>query len=178
MQARHIALGGILSALTLVFLYLSVLFGTNTLTFMTLASFMVPIALMRSSLRTAFMVFITSSLLAFILVPVNTALMYTLFFGIYGLIKYFIEKLRRLSLEIILKLCFFNCQLILISFLMYFQGYDILNMPKNFIQKYSFLNIPYLNFIFIGFGVQLAFLVFDYGLTLLIDYYNRFMKKY
>ena len=91
-KALNITTGGILIALTLVVLYLTAIISVNTLTLLTIASVFVPIALMRCNLKTAIVVYIGASLLSFLLVPLNISIMYILFFGIYGIIKYLAEK--------------------------------------------------------------------------------------
>ena len=49
---------------------------------------------------TFLLVYIVSSLLCLLLMPPNISTLYILFFGIYGLLKYFIEKLNHLFLPL------------------------------------------------------------------------------
>ena len=82
MTTKQLVTGALLSALTLVALYFTFLLPTNTLTLLTIASVMVPIALIRGNVKTSLLVYITSSILCLILMPLNISVLYILFFGI------------------------------------------------------------------------------------------------
>ncbi len=178
MKAKDLTLGGVCVALTLIFLYFTLIFKTNTLTLLTLASFVVPLALMRGNLKTALLVYISSTLLAFLLLPINVSLLYGLFFGIYGLIKYFIERSQHLAVELFLKLLFFN--LVGAVFILFFKAFIdplLLEKPLLLISRYlPQLSIP-LKWTILLLSFQGVFLVFDYALTLLIDYYQQHLSR-
>ena len=108
MKSRDIAIGGILVALTIIVLYATSILPISTLAILTIASAIIPICIIRSNVQTSIFVYISSSLIAFFLVPINISLLYFIFFGVYGIVKYFIERIRKENLEIILKLVFFN----------------------------------------------------------------------
>ena len=179
LKTKHLTVGGTLTALTMIFLSLASIFTTNTLTLLTLACFMVPIGLMRGGIKTACMIYISSSFLCLILVPLNISLAYILFFGVYGLVKSIIEKKRILVLEIFLKLIFFNSIFAILLILMQtLLGYSLLNKLQVVLTKYFISNNISLSYLFIGLLIQLAFLIFDYALTLLIDYYHKYASKF
>ncbi len=179
LKAQHLTLGGTLTALTMIFLYLASIFTTNTLTLLTLASFMVPIGLIRGGIKIACMIYISSSFLCLIVVPLNIALVYILFFGVYGLVKSIIEKKRILILEIFLKLVFFNSVFVILLILIQtLLGYSLFNKLQVVLAKYFISSTINLNYVVIGFLIQLAFLIFDYALTLLIDYYHKYASKF
>ncbi|MGL4798688.1 MAG: hypothetical protein ACRCWY_04700 [Cellulosilyticaceae bacterium] len=178
MQAKDMALGGLLSALAMVILYMTYLIPTNTLTLLTLASFMVPLALIRSHIRTAFLVYITTTLLSALLLPPNISLMYGLFFGGYGLIKYFTEKLSSPIAEWVCKFLFFNS-----VFFIGLQTFIALISPSllanvNQLSMKYFPQVPYGGFILLCLMAQGAFVVFDYALTLLIDMYYKYFPHH
>ncbi|GAB6167867.1 hypothetical protein JCM1393_03270 [Clostridium carnis] len=156
MKARDITQSGILIALTLIILYSTSLIPISTLSVLTLASCLVPIAIMRSSIKNGFLVYIASTLIGFLFIPINIIIFYGLFFGIYGIIKFYIEKINKLPLEIALKLIFFN--------LIFFIIFLLLN---NFI-KINFTVIPLWIICLLA---QPVFLIFDYALTLIISVY-------
>ncbi|EOR20852.1 hypothetical protein A500_15255 [Clostridium sartagoforme AAU1] len=106
MKIRDITVSAILIALTIIILYLNLLLPISTLSILTLASLLVPIALIKSSIKSAFSVYIISSIIGFFILPINIISLYASFFGIYGIIKYYIEKINKFYLEIILKLIF------------------------------------------------------------------------
>lgn len=155
MKSNNIAQSGILIALTLAILYSTSLLPISTLSILTVASCLIPISIIRTSLKNTILVYLSCSILSFFLVPINISLLYSLFFGIYGIIKFFIEKLDNLIYEIILKLIVFNVLL--------FSLYIIFKL-------------------FIGFKIELSlwililiaqatFLIYDYALTIIITYF-------
>ena len=159
MKSKHIAESGILIALTLVVLYATSLLPISTLSVLTISSCLIPICIIRTSIKNAFLVYVCSSILSLMIVPINISIAYILFFGIYGIIKYYIEKIHKLPYEILLKLLVFN---ILLS-LMY---YLVTAFSKNIVLPYSL----YIVIIF----AQIIFLVYDYALTLIITiYFNK-----
>lgn len=177
MSAKNISIGGILTALTILLLYLTLLIPTNTLTLLTLASFMVPIALIRCNLKTSILVYICSSLLSFLLLPFNIFLLYLIFFGCYGIIKSLIEGLDKLPLEWVLKLVFFNT----IFFISINVARELLspNVFDNLNRLADKLlpSLPSSRFLFLWLVGQLVFILFDYALTLLVDTYYKYFKN-
>ncbi|MCR4943562.1 MAG: hypothetical protein K5986_03735, partial [Clostridium sp.] len=91
----------------------------------------------------------------------NYFLMYIMFFGFYGIIKYFIEKIHKIYIEIMLKFGFFNIVFIL-----------ALTVFKTFIGD---LNIKLPMWLFI-IAAEVAFFIFDYALTILISFYIEKFK--
>ena len=71
MKARDIALGGILVALTTIVLYATSILPISTLAILTIASALIPVCIIRSNIQTSIFVYISSSLIAFFLVPIN-----------------------------------------------------------------------------------------------------------
>lgn len=162
MNSKRIATNAFLIALTIIILYLNIILPISTISILTLSSAFIPIALIRNSIKDAFLVYISSSIISFFLLPLNIVLLYICFFGIYGIVKYFIEKINNITLEIILKLAFFNFILI-IGFLIF----------KSFLPINS-IKIPIWLFIVL---CQIIFLIFDYALTLLISFYIEKIHK-
>lgn len=164
MKSKYIAESGLLVGLTLVVLFTTSIFSISTLSILTVASCLIPISIIRTSIKNAILVYIASSILSFVLISINIAVYYTLFFGIYGIIKYFIEKTRNLPLEILLKLISFNV-LLGITYL---------------ITK-SFLSIiyPSISLWLLWIIAQAVFFIYDYALTLAISFFlKRFNKNF
>lgn len=160
MKSRYITESGLLIALTLVILYATSIIPISTLSILTIASCLIPISIIRTSIKNTILVYIASSVLSFILVPTNIALYYTLFFGIYGIIKYFIEKIRIIPLELLFKLIAFNLLLGIIYLI---------------IKSFLVVLLPKLSLWILFLGAQVVFLVYDYALTLAISFFlNRF----
>ncbi|EKQ53042.1 MULTISPECIES: hypothetical protein [unclassified Clostridium] len=163
MKAKYIAENGILVALTLVVLYATSILPISTLSILTIASCLIPISIIRTSIKGTMLVYLASSVLSFFLVPTNIALYYTLFFGIYGIIKSFIERLKNLPIEILLKLIAFNILLAIMYFVI-----------SNFL---GILNIKYPLYL-LWIISQIVFLIYDYALTLIISFYLNRIHKY
>lgn len=153
MKGKNITFGGILTALTLGTLYLTNLIPINTLTFLTIASCYIPIAIIKCNFKTGALIYLCSSILSFFILPINISTLYFVVFGLYGLIKYFIERLNKLPLEILSKFLFIN----LVIFL--FMG----------VFKSSF-GAQVSSLIFLVF-LNIAFFIYDYALTLIITIY-------
>lgn len=163
LKAKDLALGGILTSLTVIVLFINILIPINTFAILTISSCFVPIAIIRSNVRVGIFVYIASSIIGFFLVPLDIMIPFILYFGIYGLVKFYIEKLRNMPLEILLKLLFSNIMLIL-GYILYTKFIAPIN-----------LNIPIWILIILA---QIAFLIFDYALTLIITFYiSKFHNK-
>lgn len=163
LKAKDLALGGILTSLTVIALFINILIPINTFAILTISSCFVPIAIIRSNVRVGIFVYIASSIIGFFLVPLDLMIPFILYFGIYGLVKFYIEKLRNMPLEILFKLAFSNIMLII--------GYILFT---KFIAPIN-LNIPIWILIILA---QIAFLIFDYALTLIITFYiSKFHNK-
>lgn len=156
MKAKEITLSGILTGLTIVILYLNLLLPISTISILTLASLLIPIALIRGSMKSAILVYVSSSIIGLFILPLNIMILYILFFGIYGIVKFYIEKINKLPLEIFIKLIFFNIILLLSFFV--FKAFIPIEITK----------LPIEIFLIIA---EIVFLVFDYALTLLISFY-------
>lgn len=163
MKSKYIAESGVLIALTLVILFSTSILTISTLSILTVASCLIPIAIIRTSIKNAILVYIASSILSFILIPTNIAIYYTLFFGIYGIIKHIIEKVRNMPLEILFKLISFNVLLGITYFI-----------TKSFL---SFV-YPDISLWLLWLAAQIVFLIYDYALTMAISFFlNRFNKN-
>lgn len=158
-MSKKIAYGGILLGLNIILLLLSSIIPINTIFFMGLSSLPIAIVIMQYGTKTGAIFYMASIILSFIVLQ-NKAqwIMYVFTFGIYGLIKYLIEKGRAIFIEIILKLGFANLTIIIL--------YSIL--------KYMVV-IPINLFTIISF--QIAFIIYDYVYSLFIDYYEENIKK-
>ena len=162
MKSKYIAESGLLVSLTLVILYATSIIPISKLSILTVASCLIPISIIRTSIKNTILVYVASSVLSFFLVPTNIALYYTLFFGVYGIIKYLIEKAKNNPIELFLKLISFNILLGII-----------------YLITKSFLIISTSNFPLwiIWLAAQIVFLIYDYALTLVISFFlKRFHK--
>lgn len=161
MKSKDITLGGLLTGISVVILYSTSFLPISTISILTIASCIIPICIINSSIKTAFFVYISSSILSFFICPdKNIAIMYSLFFGIYGIVKYIIEQKRNMLMELIYKFIFFN-----ISF---FIGITIVILLLG-------ETVSILPFWLLWIICQPVFIIYDYALSMIITWY---LKKY
>jgi len=156
--AKKIAFGGILTALSLVILYLASYLPTIRLTMYFLASIVSGIMLVEMGVSQAWILYGATCLLAFMLLGNSTGIIpYIFVFGLYPMIKYYIEKIKKISVEIVLKLLFFNGAVALIYIVW-----------KNLFMADITISIP-IKWVLVG--MQPVFIFYDYIFTRVIFYY-------
>lgn len=166
-NAKKIAVAGVLLALSVVTLFGATFVPGVELTLYTLTSAYVAMIVIEYNAATAWLFYIASVLLSALLVPNKGGLIpYVIFFGVYAIIKYWIEKSKKLSrpLEIILKLLFCNAMIGLgyVFFAAAFTGA---------------IRLPDAAWPILLAGAQLFFLAYDYVLTLVIGFYLKRRPK-
>jgi hypothetical protein len=163
-KTRTITLAAVLTALSVVFLYLANLIPTIRLGFAAAASLFAVAAVIETGLVSAVFVFVGSSVLGALLLPDKTPIiLYVLFFGYYPIIKSLAERIRRVILNWILKVAVFEAAFSASWFLF-----------KNLIFNSKYLNT---HIIFVYLAGTAAFIVFDIGLTRLIGFYIQRISK-
>lgn len=163
-KSSNIARGGLLTALGIIFIYLSNIAPTSKIYLLGIASCIIPLSIMWTNIKNSIVVYGATCILSILLIGFKGGVAaYILFFGLYGFVKLYIERLRKLPLEIILKLAFFNITvgLIFLIYRVFFAGLLKIN-----------ISIYLAMFIF-----QFVFLMYDYALTLFIGYVNRHYIK-
>jgi len=151
-------LTGILSALVVLALVLESIAPTGRLGFYVLAAFILSVILLECGIRFAWAGYVVTSVAGFIAVPEKLNIIpYIAFFGIYTVLKYHIESLRVVWLEIVLKLAAFNLFL-----------WPAWSLAKTFLPEALTMGwgVPAA-----GAVLQILFLLYDYLFTLWIRYY-------
>ena len=178
MKAKDIALGGILVALTTIVLYATSILPISTLAILTIASALIPVCIIRSNIKTSIFVYISSSLIAFFLVPINISFLYFVFFGVYGIIKYFIERIRKEKLEIVLKVVFFNIAFIIGFIIMQnVLGINIIAGLEVLMSRFFDTSARTIATIILWIVAQPIFLIYDYAMTMIITFYMERIHK-
>lgn len=159
-KSQKVALGGIVTLLSTVSLYISSILPTNRLFFFAVSTFFLAVIIIESNIRLAVLVYVSSSILSFIIIP-NKAIVlpYVIFFGYYAIIKSLIERINILAIELLIKLALFNLSVyitysIFISVLL---GNIIIKLPVWAI----FLLM------------QLVFIIYDYAFSLGVYFYRN-----
>lgn len=167
LATKKIATSGVLLALSIATLFGATFVPGIELTLYALSSAYVAIIILEFSASTGWIFYFASVMLSFILIPNKGALIpYTIFFGIYAMMKYYIERFKKISqpVEVILKLLFFN-----LMFVLGFQFFGTLFTGTIRIPDFAFPVIIIL--------AQFFFLAYDYILTLVIGYYLKRRPK-
>jgi len=155
-----------LTALALVFLVLSAVVPTMRLALVAISGLVTAAAIIESGVAAGITVFIATSVLGFIISPLRgNVLVYCLFFGYYPILKGFIERLRPIYLEWILKLILFNISLTA-ALMLYRAGFLVA------------VTIPDIAVLLIYAAANLAFIVYDIGFSKLTAFYiYRFKRR-
>lgn len=178
MKSKEITLGGIMVALTVIILYGAAILPINKLAILTIASAVVPICIIRANVKTGILVFSASSIISLFFIPLNIWLLYTLVFGGFGIVKYYIEKLNKVSTEMILKFLYFNGIFILTAAAgKILLNVDLFKMSAEMISKYVSINSSGIILVLFWIIALGALYVIDYALTLIISFYLERIHK-
>ena len=163
--AHRISLTAMFAAMSLLFLYLSSIIPVMRITFYFFSSVFVMGILLEDEIGLAFMMFAAVSLLSLLLMPFTKSLPYILFFGHYGIGKYFIEKnVKDKIVQYVLKLLYYNIAVFLIYLLARaFFEQDILSS-----------GLPIWAIIIIA---EAAFVAFDFIYTKVTGYYFNTIRR-
>lgn len=161
-RAKRITLSGILLAFTVICVFLAATLPTSKLSLYAVSSLFLSVIIIEFGARAGWAFYLASGVLSAVLVPRLEVIPFIVFFGLYGLIKLYIERLHNRMLEYVLKLVFFNiCLALGLVFL------------KEFIMTGISLSAP----IYIIAGLlELVFVVYDYIYTLFIRFYGTQLK--
>ncbi len=161
-RAKKITLSGILLGFTVICVFLASVLPTSRLSLYAVSSLFTSIIIIEFGLKAGWTFYAASAVLSAILIPRLEVLPYIVFFGVYGLLKLYFERLQSRVLEYILKLVFFNICLLL--------GFIFL---KEFIMVGIKLAAPVY---IVAALMEIVFLVYDYVYTLFIRFYSSTLK--
>lgn len=169
-MTKRITFSAICLALTVIFLYAASALSTGRLAALGLASLLCGICVSRFGVRYGIALYVGASLLALLLLPSKLfALFYVLFAGYYPIIKLFIEKLRKLWAEWILKVLFFNLILVLLYIVVKLFFMPVLSSAL------ALLILQYLGPAILI--LQVVFIIYDWMLSYMIGYYDQFIRR-
>lgn len=166
LSSSDIALGGILVGINIVLLSLVSIMPTLKAAMLFLTSIVTVITILKSNIKVSFIVYFATMILStFIVVDKVYIIYYSMIFGLYPIIKYYLEKRNNLWIEYPLKIIFFN---ILLGISYY--------MIKT---VFGFEIMIQINIILIIGILQILFIIYDYILTKIITflYNNPIWKK-
>lgn len=159
-----IALSGILGALAVICLFLATVLPTSRLSLYALSSFFISIVVIEAGIKAGWLFYIATTLLSVILVPDKLEIIpYAVFFGVYGVIKCYIEKINKLILEYLLKFAYFNlCMAVAVLFI-----------RQVFMESIQ-IQLPWWAIIA---ALEVVFLIYDVVYTMFIAYYKDKLRK-
>jgi len=136
---------------------------TNKLSLYTLSSFFIAVIIIESGVMAGFSFFAATGLLSIIIVPEKTAVIpYLIFFGLYGIVKFYIEKLKKVVFEYILKFLYFNISIAVVWFTV--SSLFELVLPEG---------MPWWILVV---AAEIVFFIYDIVYTLFIKYYREKLR--
>ncbi len=169
-QSSKCALGGIVSALSLVLMISVAVIPFLTYALPAVAGVLIVFIVVEIDKKWAFGVFSAVAILAFLLVPdKEVAMMYIAFFGYYPIIKAVLESKLPVALGWVIKVLLFNVTMVAAYLvLIYVMGIEI-----DEITEYGAIAVP----ILLGAG-SITFIAYDFALTQIITVYLAKWRKY
>lgn len=169
-MTKRITFSAMLLALTVICLYGASALSTGRLAALALASLFVAVSVYQYGVRTGVTLYVAASLLSLLLVPKRMYVsVYILFVGYYPIVKLYIERLRKLWAEWILKILAFNTALAALYFV--FRAFFMPSVSPAVLT----LLVQYAGLILLG--LELAFIVYDVALSYMIGFYDRFLRR-
>lgn len=164
-KPSKIALGGICLALTVIFMFGGSIIPGIELTLFALSSLFTAVMVIETGVRSGVLLYAAAVILGLVIVPNKLAVIpYAFFFGYYGILKLYIEKLSGRYVQLAVKAVFFA--LILSVGLI---GFKELLLGS--------INLPDYPVAILIVGGIVMMLVYDFIYTLLIGFYMRRVKN-
>lgn len=164
-KTSKIALGGICLALTLIFLFAGSMIPGIELTLFAISSLFTAVVIIESDARNGIIMYIAAVILGLALLPNKLAIIpYSFFFGYYGILKYYIEKLKSAAVQIVAKVVFFAAILCV----------GLLCFKELLLGSVHLPDYPAALLIIAG---VLMLVIYDYIYTLLINFYIKRVKN-
>ena len=169
-QSSKCALGGIVSALSLVLMISVAVIPFLTYALPAVAGVLIVFIVVEIDKKWAFGVFSAVAILAFLLVPdKEVAMMYIAFFGYYPIIKAVLESKLPVALGWIVKVLLFNLTMVAAYLVLIF----VMGIEIDEITEYGAVAVP----ILLGAG-SITFIAYDFALTQIITVYLVKWRKY
>lgn len=107
-KTYQLALGGICLALTIIFMFGASIAPGVELTLYAISSLFVAVMILESGVKGGIALYLAAVLLGLLIVPNKIGVLpYIGVFGLYGIVKFYIEKLKRPAAQLLLKILFF-----------------------------------------------------------------------
>lgn len=165
------ALGGMLAALSVVFMFMTGLIPFLTYAMPAFCGAILVLLVIEANVKWSLGVYAAVSILSLLLVPdKEAAVMYVAFFGYYPVMKSFLEGRFSKTISWILKFLLFNVAIVLAYVVIIY----VFNIPLDEMEEFGKMAVP----ILLGVG-NVVFFVYDIALTRLIStYLSSWQKKF
>ncbi len=165
-KARGVVFPAIFGALALIILYLGTAIPTGIWGVAAVAGLFPAVVVLSVGFAAGFLCWAGVTILAFLILPDKLmALLFGALFGLYPILKGLIERLRRLPLEYILKLAFFNAALTAIYLTM--RAAVLSSLPAALSAVWALYAVG-----------NVVFLLYDYGLSRLVVLYRNRVHRH
>ncbi len=162
MKSQKIATGGLLCALSLLFLYLCNVVPSGKIAMMCLSSFCIGLCVALINIKFSIIAFLAVSILGLMLLPNKVIpLLFILFFGNYPVAKLFLEKIKKTYLMWIVKFIVFN----IYAVVTYFVITCFINVEINFA-------VPMIILI-----ANFAYVVYDFAFSIFVTKILEIRRK-
>lgn len=162
LRLKKITLSGLLLAFTVISVFFAANLPTSRLSLYALSSLFIAVIIIEAGIKSGWTFYLASAILSVILIPRLGVIPFVVFFGIYGIIKYYAELLKSRVFEYLIKLVYFNICLVLGLFFL-----------KEILLSGASLSMPvYL----LAAGLEAVFIFYDYIYTLFIRFYSNTLK--
>ena len=169
--AFKIALGGVISALCLMFMFCSGLFPMFDYTIPTFSGFLMVIMIVETNAAWAFTTYVAVSFLALLITPnLQCSLLFVIFMGYYPILKYFLDKLKLRPLAWVIKFVVFNAAVVVFYLL-----FQFVFMTENMLEGMEKFG-KYAELILLA-GANVFFLIYDYLVGILTNIYVSWFRK-
>lgn len=166
MKSRKVVYPAVFGALALVLLYIGMIAPGGNWGIVAVAGLLPCAVVISAGIAAGFLCWAGVTILAFLLLPDKLiALLFGALFGLYPMVKTLVESLRKLPLEYVLKVLFFNLSFSVIYLVM--KGAVLESLPAG-------LHATWLLYL-VG---NIVFLLYDYGLSKLISLYMARIHRY
>lgn len=160
-KTKRLTMGAVFTALSIILLILSTTLPLFEMTLLALASAMPALMIIETGVVGGLLVYGATSILGLIIVPNKVMVFpYIFLFGLYGIVKFYAEKIKSTIIQMLIKITFFT-----VAFYA-FGGVLLANT------RFSSVT----NIMLVGIGVVFA-LIFDYIYSLGLGWYMRKFNK-
>lgn len=170
-MTKKLSLSGIMTALTLVFLFGSSYIPTGKIALLALSSMCMLVTVCECGIKLAGVQFVAVSLLSLLLIPSKLQVfLYIGLVGYYPILKLHIESIKNVKLEWLVKIMFFSALLVVAFFVVKF-------LLLSYLSFGAILDFVVKNIILVVILAEVGFICYDYFLSFFARYFREVIQK-